>query len=435
MIDIKLVRKNFPQVMKMMEQRRDHLLLEKLTQLKEFDEKYLLLLKEIELLVSEKKKEEQRLISLIKQKEISSLIDCLKKQLEKKASVISSKRKEFSNFKKKVEFLLEEIPNFPNFTFEGEKKIVLRQWGKKKKFSLSHIRIGEKLGFLSFSISRQLAGSRFVVYQQQGALLVRKLIDMMLFFHRFHGYQEYLFPLLNNRDTFFCSGHLFKFSDQLFKVEDSNFFLIPTAEVPLVSVFRGSILNKKQLPVKLCAYTPCFRREAGAAGKKTKGLLRMHQFHKVEVFQIVEPESADLALDKMTKHCEKLLRILKIPYRVVLLPPWEIGFSASKTYDLEVWFPSLGKYIEVSSLSNCTDFQSRRVKLRVNNKQVSEKNSKNYPPSMLNGSGLAIDRLLAVFLETHFSLKKNSLIIPSTLKDFYQKHFKNLVSWEIFEKN
>jgi seryl-tRNA synthetase len=150
---------------------------------------------------------------------------------------------------------------------------------------------------------------------------VRKLIEVMLFFHRSCGYQEYLFPLLNNRNTFFCSGHLSKFADQSFTVENSDFFLIPTAEVPLVSVFRDEILDKKQLPLKLCAYTPCFRREAGAAGKKTKGLLRMHQFHKVEIFQVVEPQLADVTLEEMLKHCEELLKIFEIPYQVVLLPP------------------------------------------------------------------------------------------------------------------
>ncbi|MBC7472917.1 MAG: serine--tRNA ligase, partial [Candidatus Sericytochromatia bacterium] len=256
-------------------------------------------------------------------------------------------------------------------------------------------------------------GARFVMMRGQGARLERALVNFMLDLHtNQHGYEEIQPPFISNRETLTANGNLPKFEEDLFSIANSDYFLIPTAEVPLTNIYRTEILNQGDLPKYFTAHTACFRAEAGAAGRDTRGLIRLHQFPKVELVKLVEPETSFDELEKMTLDASKVLELLELPYRVLLLCSGDMGFNSTKTYDLEVWFPSQDKYREISSCSNCTDFQARRGGLRYR-----PENKGTAFPHTLNGSGVAVGRALAALIENH-QQKDGSIKIPKALQPY-----------------
>ena len=274
----------------------------------------------------------------------------------------------------------------------------------------SHWDIGEALGILDFERAAKIAGTRFVVLQGAGALLERALINYMLDLHtNRHGYQEVLPPSLVNRAAMIGTGQLPKFEEDLFKLRDEDYFLIPTAEVPLTNLLRDEVVADDRLPIRYVAYTPCFRREAGSYGKDTRGLIRLHQFNKVELVAFSRPEESYEELERLTTHAEAALQGLELPYRVVTLCTGDLGFASAKTYDLEVWVPSQNAYREISSCSNCEAFQARRASIRYR-----RKDGKNDFVHTLNGSGLAVGRTLVAILENN-QQADGSVVIPAAL--------------------
>ncbi|MDQ6989679.1 MAG: serine--tRNA ligase [Mariprofundaceae bacterium] len=311
-----------------------------------------------------------------------------------------------------------EIPNIPHESVpEGSSEadnVELRCWGEPRLDKVpDHWGIGEKLGILDFDAGVKLAGSRFSVLRGAGARLERALMQFMLDTHADkHGYEEVWVPAIANRKTMTGTGQLPKFEDDLYKLEGEDAFLIPTAEVPVTNLYQNMILNAQQLPIKHCAYTPCFRREAGSAGRDTRGMIRQHQFDKVELVQLVHAEDALLALDELLSHAVAILEALQLPYRLVNLCAADLGFSAQKTFDLEVWLPSQNTYREISSCSSFGQFQGLRAGIRVRDAQ-----GKPQAVATVNGSGLAIGRTLVAILENYWQ-SDGSVLIPDVLQPY-----------------
>jgi len=318
------------------------------------------------------------------------------------------------------EFLL-VIPNLPHPSVpkgtDSSENEEVRRWGEIPKFDFEpkpHWDIGEELGILDFKTGAKIAGARFTLYWDLGAKLERALINFMLDLHtREHGYQEVLPPFMVNRTTMTGTGQLPKFEEELFKIEGLEYFLIPTAEVPVTNIHQDEVLEESVLPLYYTAYTPCFRKEAGSYGKDTRGLIRQHQFNKVELVKFSKPESSYEELEKLLSNAEEVLKRLKLPYRVVTLCTGDLGFSASKTYDIEVWLPGQNTFKEISSCSNFEDFQARRAKIRY---RVSGKSKTEYVHT-LNGSGLAVGRTLVAILE-NYQQADGSVIIPEVLRSY-----------------
>ncbi len=304
-------------------------------------------------------------------------------------------------------------PEVPDGRDEND-NVELRRWGEPRTFDFAirdHVDIAEQLGMADFAAGARLAGSRFVVLKGFGARLERALIQFMLDVQtQEHGYLEIAPPHLANAASLFGTGQLPKFEEDLFALRDDPYYLIPTAEVPLTNLLRESIVET--LPQRFCAYTPCFRREAGAAGRDTRGMIRQHQFDKVEIVQIVRPEASAAAHEELTAHAESILQRLELPYRVVALCAGDLGFSAAKTYDLEVWLPSQGMYREISSCSNFGSFQARRLQLRYR-----KDDGRPELAHTLNGSGLAVGRTLVALLENH-QQADGSLRVPAALRPY-----------------
>jgi len=321
----------------------------------------------------------------------------------------------------KLKGLLLDIPNIPHESVPvgagEEDNPVVRTWGEPRKFRFepkNHWDIGEALGIIDFERAVKITGARFVLMKGAGALLDRALISFMLDMHtREHGYTEVLPPFMVNRESMTATGQLPKFEEELFKVEDGQFLLIPTAEVPVTNIHRDEILPEESLPVKYAAYTPCFRREAGSYGKDTRGLIRQHQFDKVELVKFAHPGSSYDELEKLVGDAEEVLVRLGIPYRVIVLCTGDMGFSSAKTYDIEVWLPGQGKYREISSCSNFEDFQARRGGIRYRPKEGKGTNLVH----TLNGSGLAVGRTLVAVLE-NYQNEDGSVTVPEALRPY-----------------
>jgi seryl-tRNA synthetase len=366
-----------------------------------------------------------------KRNTISQQIGRLKKEGEDASGVMAEAKKISDDMASSEESLRELeiqvrdilllIPNIPDASVpvgkDETENVEERVWGDIRTFDFepkNHWDIGEDLGILDFERAGKIAGARFVIYKGDGARLERALINFMLDLHTGeHGYTEILPPVLVNRAAMTGTGQLPKFEDDLFKLDESDakgYLLIPTAEVPVTNIYREEILPGDELPIYHTAYTPCFRREAGSYGKDTRGLIRQHQFNKVELVKFVKPEHSYDELESLTQNAEEVLKRLGLPYRVVTLCTGDIGFSAAKTYDLEVWFPAQGKYREISSCSNFVDFQARRADIRF--KTEGKKGTEFI--HTLNGSGLAVGRTLAAILE-NFQEKDGSVIIPEVL--------------------
>ena len=317
--------------------------------------------------------------------------------------------------------LLLVIPNVPNQTTPvgvgEEDNPTVRTWGTPREFGFTpknHWEIGEALDIIDFERAGKISGARFVVMKGAGARLERALISFMLDMHTgSHGYTEILPPFMVNRDSMTGTGQLPKFEEDLFQVEGGTLFLIPTAEVPVTNLHRGEILRAEDLPVKYAAYTPCFRREAGSYGKDTRGLIRQHQFDKVELVKFADPADSYDQLESLLSDAEEVLKRLELPYRVISLCTGDIGFSAAKTYDIEVWLPGQSKYREISSCSNFEDFQARRADIRFKTK---EGKGTQYVHT-LNGSGLAVGRTLVAVLE-NCQQEDGSVVIPAALRPY-----------------
>ncbi len=322
------------------------------------------------------------------------------------------------------DFLL-QIPNMPHSSVpvgtdaEGNQEI--RKWGTIPTFDFEpkeHWDIGERLKIFDFERASKITGARFVVYRGAGAALERALIQFMLDVHtQQHGYEEILPPYLVNADSLLGTGQLPKFEADLFKTQ-LGLYLIPTAEVPVTNLHRDETLTAEELPISYTAFTPCFRSEAGAAGKDTRGLIRQHQFHKVELVKFTKPEDSYEALEQLTQNAEKILQLLELPYRTMVLCTGDMGFSSAKTYDIEVWFPSQKSYREISSCSNFENFQARRANIRF------KRGPKEKPEFVhtLNGSGLAIGRTVAALLE-HYQTKDGQVRIPTVLQKYFNREF------------
>lgn len=318
------------------------------------------------------------------------------------------------------EFLL-WIPNLPHESVRRgggpQDNREVRRWGEPRKFAFdpkNHWEIGEELGILDFARAAKIAGARFAVYSGQGALLERALINFMLDLHtRERGYKEILPPFLVNRAAMTGTGQLPKFEDDLFRIAEPDYFLVPTAEVPLTNLHREEILSKEELPIKFTAYTACFRREAGSYGQDVRGLIRQHQFNKVELVKLTEPHCSYDELETMVQDAEEVLKRLKLPYRIVELCTGDMGFASAKTYDIEVWLPGQGTYREISSCSNCEDFQARRAQIRYR----PDKKGRPLFVHTLNGSGLAVGRTLVAVLE-NYQQKDGTVIVPEVLRTY-----------------
>jgi len=327
------------------------------------------------------------------------------------------------DIKAQIETILLTLPNLPDeSTPRGsseEENQEVRRWGEEfipQEAGLPHWEIGEKLGFLHFERSTRIAQSRFVTLMGVGAALERALISFMLDRHTQHGYQEVLPPFLINSASLTASGQLPKFAEESFKCDRDDLWLTPTAEVPLTSFHRDEILERDQLPLYYCAFTPCFRREAGSYGRDTRGLIRLHQFNKVEMYKFVHPDTSMEELETLTADAEAILQALKLPYRVLALCTGDIGFSSTKTYDLEVWLPSADRYREISSCSNCKDFQARRANIRF--KEAGKKGTQFV--HTLNGSGLAIGRTMAAILE-NYQNPDGTVRVPEVLQPYLNR--------------
>lgn len=414
MLDLKLIRSNPEKVKEALKNRREEINIEEILTLDQkrrellletgtLKEKRNLASEEIGKLRREKKSAQEKILSM---KEVSAKIKELDAQVKE--------------IEEEVAKILLEIPNVPHESVpvgEDEKdNIEIRRWGEPCKFDftpLPHWDIGEALDILDFEQGAKVASARFTVLKGMGAQLERALINFMLDLHtKEHNYKEIFPPFLVNAETMTGTGQLPKFESDLFKCEN-GLYLVPTAEVPLTNLHRQEILNDDELPFYYTAYTACFRKEAGSYGKDVRGLIRQHQFNKVELVKICRPEDSYNELETLTQNAEEVLRRLEIPYRIIVLCTGDMGFAAAKTYDIEVWLPAQGRYREISSCSNCEDFQARRAMIRYRSK---EKEKVNFVHT-LNGSGLAVGRTLVAILE-NFQQKDGSVIIPEALRPY-----------------
>ncbi|WP_417538374.1 serine--tRNA ligase [Marinobacter sp.] len=350
--------------------------------------------------------------------DIQPLLD----EVESLKSRKSEAEKELNVLQQELNNFLAGIPNLPDADVtpgdSEEDNIEVRTWGTPKTFDFEpkdHVALGDELDGLDFETATRLAHSRFAVMRGQIARLHRALAQFMLNLHTDgHGYSETYVPYLVNADALYGTGQLPKFEDDLFKMQgEPSLYLIPTAEVPVTNLVSDTILDAAELPLKMVCHTPCFRSEAGSYGRDTRGMIRQHQFDKVELVQVVRPEESDAALEALTGHAEKVLQLLELPYRLVALCGGDMGFSAAKTYDIEVWLPGQGKYREISSCSNTRDFQARRMGARWRNPET----GKPEPVHTLNGSGLAVGRALIAVME-NYQQADGSILVPEVLKPY-----------------
>lgn len=338
--------------------------------------------------------------------------------LKTKLSELEPQEKEI---KAEIEQTLLALPNLPSEStpigHSEEDNVEVRRWGDQylpqNQNIIPHWEIGEKLGFLNFERAVKVAQSRFVALIGAGAALERALIQFMLNTQVAAGYIEVVPPFLVNTESMTATGQLPKFAEESFKCADDDLWLTPTAEVPLTNLYRNEILSAEDLPIYHCAYSPCFRREAGSYGRDMRGLIRLHQFNKVELVKLVSPETSFEELEKLLNNAELILQSLQLPYRVIELCTGDLGFSATKTYDIEVWLPSSGKYREISSCSNCGDFQARRGNIRF--KEAGKKGTQFV--HTLNGSGLAVGRTMAAILE-NYQQPDGTLHVPQVLQPY-----------------
>lgn len=415
MLDIKRIRENLDEIKQAMTKRGEKEF--DLDEVVVLDDKRRDILKEVEVMKNELNVESKKIPQLIKE---GKDVDDAKASLKVLSDKIKEMDEKLREVEADIEFKLMRIPNVPNPNVPqgttDEDNVEIRKWGNVPEFSFenkAHWDIGTNLGILDFETGAKITGSRFTLYKGLGARLERAIVNFFLNSHTDNGYIEILPPFMANKSSFVGTGQLPKFAEDMFKVEDSEYFLIPTAEVPVTNIHRDEILSFDKLPISYCAYTPCFRSEAGSAGRDTRGLVRQHQFNKVELVKFVAPEESYNELEKLTADAEKMLQLLGLPYRVVKICTGDLGFTAAFKYDLEVWMPSYNRYVEISSCSNFEDFQARRAKIRFKR----DKKSKAEYVHTLNGSGLAVGRTLAAILE-NYQQEDGSVVVPEVLRPY-----------------
>ena len=414
MFDVKYLRDNLEQVRERLASRGGEV---DLTPFGELDGRRRSLLGEAEAL----KAERNTVSALIGKTKDKSQVQGEIARMKEVSARIKQLDEELKGVEDELKDLLLTLPNLPHedcpVGASEDDNRELRTWGEPRQFEFEpkpHWDLGEQLGVLDFERAGKLAGARFSLLQGAGARLERALINFMLDLHTGqHNYVEILPPFMVNRDTMTGTGQLPKFEDDLFHLDDPDFFLIPTAEVPVTNIHRDEILAAADLPISYTAYTPCFRKEAGSHGRDTRGLIRQHQFNKVELVKFVLPEESDKELEKLLDNAEEVLRQLQLPYRVVDLCTGDIGFSAARTFDIEVWLPGQQAYREISSCSNFRDFQARRAAIRF------RREAKGKPELVhtLNGSGLAVGRTLVAILE-NYQQEDGSVVIPEVLRPY-----------------
>ncbi len=417
MLDIKRIREDYEGVKKSVESRLKGDF--GIGRVKELDEKRREILAEVEALKN-KQNQDSKLIPVMKKegKDTSQLMANMK-ELSEKIKVLDG---QLSGVEEELQLAILSVPNTPYQDVQiGEDDTAneeLRKWGVPREFDFenkAHWDIGTDLGIFDFERAAKISGARFTVYKGLGARLERSIINFMLNLHTTeHGFTEILPPFMVNRAAMTGTGQLPKFEEDMFYVPQKDFFLIPTAEVPVTNLRAQEIIEESELPIYYTAYTPCFRAEAGSAGRDTRGLIRQHQFNKVELVKFVKPETSYQELESLTAAAEKVLQLLEIPYRVVRLSTGDLGFSSAMTYDIEVWMPSYGRYVEISSCSNFESFQARRANIRF---RPAEKGSKPEFVHTLNGSGLAVGRTVAAILE-NYQQKDGSVVVPEVLRPY-----------------
>lgn len=416
MLDIKVIR-NDPEAVKKAIESRGSNMDKVIDEVLKCDEIRRKMLAEVESMKSTQNAVSKKIPVMKKNGEDTTVVMSEMKELSDK---ICEKNKELSELEKKQRDLILTIPNIPNKDVpigkDDSENVEIRRWGEPRKFEFeakAHWDIGKNLDILDPERAAKVTGARFHFYKGLGAKLERSVINFFLNTHTENGYKEMLPPYIANSDSLYGTGQFPKFKEDEFKLENTDYYLIPTAEVPVTNYHRDEILEGDKLPIKYCAYSACFRSEAGSAGRDTRGLVRQHQFNKVELVKFVKPENSYEELEKLTNDAEKLLQILNIPYRVVCLSTGDLGFCSAKTYDIEVWMPSYGRYVEISSCSNFEDYQARRASIRYKNSTK----EKAQLVHTLNGSGLAVGRTVAAILE-NYQNEDGTVTVPEALRAF-----------------
>jgi len=414
MLDLKFLRENLEEVEKRLKTRGGD---SDLSGFKELDIKRRKLLTESETLKARRNAVSEEIGKLKREKKDASVLVA---EMQEEGAKLKALETGAAAVEEEMNAFLLGVPNVPHSSVpigkDSNDNPVVRKWGEPRTFAFSpkeHTEIGEKLGILDFERAGKISGARFSLLVGAGALLERALINFMLDVHTTeHGYTEVLPPFMVKSSALMGTGQLPKFKEDLFKIEGWDHYLIPTAEVPVTNIHNDEIIDEERLPIRYTAFTPCFRSEAGSYGKDVKGLIRQHQFNKVEMVKFSSPETSYDELEKLTDNAEDILRRLGLPYQVVLLCTGDMGFSSAKTYDIEVWLPGQGKYREISSCSNFEDFQARRANIRVRSK-----GGKPRFLHTLNGSGLAVGRTLVAILE-NYQQEDGSVIVPEALRPY-----------------
>jgi len=413
MLDIRRIRQNPQELIDALQKRNTTI---DLTEFLEKEEKRRQLLAETETLKARRNAESKRIAQIKREGGDAQPIMDEMRALGDKVNEIDAEIKGIEEY---INQFVLRLPNYPHETTpigkDDTENVEQRRWGEPRTFGWepkAHWDIGTDLKILDFDAAAKISGARFTVYRGLGARLERAVINFFMDTHAADGYVEVLPPYMVSRSTMTGTGQLPKFEEDAYKV-DQDTFLIPTAEVPVTNLYREMILDGKELPIRHCAYSACFRAEAGSAGRDTRGLIRQHQFNKVEMVKIAKPEQSDEELESMTRQAEKVLQLLGLPHRVVCLCTGDMGFSAAKTYDIEVWMPSYGRYVEISSCSNCWDFQARRADIRY------REDPKGKPQlcHTLNGSGVAVGRTVAAILE-NYQNDDGSVTVPEALRPY-----------------
>ncbi len=412
MLDLKYIRENTEEVKKYLKARNSDFNLDEVIEL---DKKRREILSEVEVLKKKRNDESAKIGKLKREKKDASELLI---EMQKIAEKIKKLDEMLVVVEEDLNHLIYRIPNKLHESVpigaDEDENVEVRRWGEPRKFDFpikTHDELGVDLDILDFERGSKLAGSRFTVYKKAAARLERALINFMLDTHTTeHGFTEIMTPQLAKREIMTGTGQLPKFEDDMYKIDGEELFLIPTAEVTLTNLYNGEILDEKDLPKYICGFTACFRKEAGAGGKDLKGLIRQHQFNKVEMVKIAHPKNSYEELEHMVSCAENILKKLKLPYRVITLCSGDLGFSAAKTYDIEVWVPSQNKYREISSCSNTEDFQARRAMIKYR----AEDDKKSYFVHTLNGSGLAVGRTVVAIME-NYQQADGSIVIPDVL--------------------
>jgi len=414
MLDIRAIRSNPEEIKRKLSRRGQEFRIDEVLKL---DEQRRQVIYEVEELKSRKNKVSEEVAKLKKAKQDAEAVVLEMRQVSEKIKEMDERVR---NLDEEITSILLTIPNTP---YDGipdgssdTDNVEIRKYGEPTKFEYepkAHWDIGVDLNILDFETAGKVTGARFTFYRGLGAKLERALVNFMLDTHTENGYTEIFPPFMVHRRSMTGTGQLPKFEEDAFKVQNTEYFLVPTAEVPVTNMYREQILDGSMLPIKHTAYTACFRAEAGSAGRDTRGLIRQHQFNKVELVKFADPDNSYEELEKLTEDAERILKLLKLPYRVVCLCAGDLGFSSAKTYDLEVWMPSYGRYVEISSCSNFEDYQARRADIKFR----PEPKEKPRFVHTLNGSGLAVGRTVAAILE-NFQQGDGSVVIPEVLRPY-----------------